>query len=118
MSAFLQTDDQGDHFLDVVGRFAYDIRMDDVQCVIILEKRFGVKIGDLPNRLACLVSHLLNLVLAFVTVPGEVSDIRDVHHMEQAICTARNVPPLCLANKTRTRMSSSATSATAHRSVP
>ena len=80
-SLFLQPGDQVDHFLDMLGGLADDGGHGAPDETEVPEERPRVEVRDLPHRLALLPGALEHLVFALVGVPGEVTDIGDVHHV-------------------------------------
>ena len=77
----LNTDDQIDHVLDVVGRPAGDVRLRYVEGLQIPEKGFLVELGDFPDALSLLPGTLQHLVLPLIGIIGQVPHIGDVHDM-------------------------------------
>jgi hypothetical protein len=63
------------------GGFAAHRRLFDVQSTSVAEERVGEKLSDFPNGHAPLPGTLIHLVFALIPVVGEMTDIRDVHHM-------------------------------------
>ena len=92
MTALLKLLYDLNHVIDMVSRLAYDIRADDIEILLIIEKGLCIEFSDIPDRAAALTGTLLHLVFTVITVTCEMADIRDVHHMGQAVSGLHKCP--------------------------
>ena len=73
--------DEFNHVRNVLGRFAYNVGLGNVQPLKILKKRVGVKLGNFKHRLPALARRLYHLVLALIVIARKMSNVRDIHNV-------------------------------------
>ena len=83
-----------DHRLDVLGRARVLLGLHGETRKVVLEI-FLVKFGNVPRALVLARRHLLHLVLAFVGIGGEVTDIGDVDDVGKLVA----LPLQCAAQR-------------------
>ncbi len=82
-----------DHRLDVIGCHRPLRRLADVERLDVRLKRLGVMARDVPNRLLGFGRGQFQLVLAGITIVGEVANIGDVDDVGELVALPLQRPP-------------------------
>ena len=85
MTVCLNLFNQFNHFRNMFCCLTDYIRVTDIQSIDILHKSVCIKTCNLQNRLMALFGRFFHLVLAVITVSGQMSNVCNIHYVLDVI---------------------------------